>query len=97
MVVMEVEHAVSGSQFDFVWLSARVEGPHGAYVWCLTASRNQEKYPPDNYHGADATAWGTCAARRRMRRRHDVREFDWMPGGATAQKHSSGERKKGEG
>jgi hypothetical protein len=95
VVVMKVEHSMSGGQFDFVWLSARVEGPHGAYVWW--ASRNQEKYPPDNYYGADATAWCTCAARRRMRRRHDVREFDWMPGCTTAQKHSSGERKKDEG
>ena len=38
-----------GGQSDFVWLSART--PHGgaSYVWCLTARRNQEKYPPEKY------------------------------------------------
>ena len=36
---------MSGSQFDFIWLSAGV--PHGgaSYVWCPTASRNQGKIP----------------------------------------------------
>ena len=35
-------------QFDFVWLPART--PHGAYMWCLTARRNQAKYPPETYY-----------------------------------------------
>ena len=26
-----------GDKSIYVWLSARVEGPHGAHVWCLTA------------------------------------------------------------
>ena len=41
----------NGGQFDFVWLSARTMHPHGgaSYVWCLTAYRNQEKYPPEKY------------------------------------------------
>ena len=29
---------------------ARTMHPHKAYVWCLTAQRNQEKYPPDKYY-----------------------------------------------
>ena len=28
-----LEKSVSGGQFDFVRLLARVEGPHGAHVW----------------------------------------------------------------
>ena len=39
-----------GGQSDFVWPSART--PHGIalYVWCLTARRNQEKYPPEIHY-----------------------------------------------
>jgi len=40
-----------GGQLDFVRLSARTMHPHVGpqYVWCLTAQRNQEKYPPEMY------------------------------------------------
>ena len=38
-----------GGQSDFVWLPARTMHPHVGpqYVWCLTARRNQEQYPPE--------------------------------------------------
>ena len=40
----------NGGQFDFVWLSARTPHVGPQYVWCLTARRNQEKYPPETHH-----------------------------------------------
>ena len=39
-----------GGQPDFVWLPARTPHVGPQYVWCLTARRNQEKYPPDKYY-----------------------------------------------
>ena len=36
-------------QIDFVWLPARVEGPHVGpqHVWCPAAERDQETPPPE--------------------------------------------------
>ena len=39
-----------GGQLDFVWLSARTRHVGPQYVWCLTARRNQEQYPPEKYY-----------------------------------------------
>ena len=51
VVNSRVQFHPDGGQFGFVWLSTRTEGPHGgaSYVWCLTARRNQEKYPPEKH------------------------------------------------
>ena len=52
----------NGGEFEFIWLSTRM--PHGAYVWCLTAKQNHEKYPPEEWYcscswegGANVTYW----------------------------------------
>ena len=56
-----VQFHPSGGQFDFVWLSTRT--PHAAYVWCLTARRNQEKDPPEKYY----RSFSCAGTRRRVR------------------------------
>jgi hypothetical protein len=45
-----VQFHPDGGQFDFVWPSARTPHVGPQYVWCLTASRNQEKYPPEKHY-----------------------------------------------
>ena len=51
-----------GVQSDFVWLPARTPHVGPQYVWCLTARRNQEKYPPETFHRSFSRA-GTCGSR----------------------------------
>ena len=55
-----VQFHPNGCQFDFVWLSARTL--NGAYVWCPTAYRNQERCPPETYYRSFP-----CAGVRRAR------------------------------
>ena len=70
-----------GGQSDSVRLPART--PHGAYVWCLTARRNQETYPPEEFYrsvsraGIRTRAPDGCMCTRR-------KPFNYTPMGANS-------------